>query len=76
MVFAEFCYKNKIDIPIVVSYFKKGQKEFIFDKPIKYSELMKKYETKEKAIEYLLARCNELGAMDTSEYKQTQKISA
>ncbi len=72
MVFAESCYKKKVDIPIVVSYFRKEQKVFVFDKPIKYSELLSKYETKEKAIEYLLNRCNELGAMDLSEYSKQQ----
>ncbi len=76
MVFAAACYKKNIDIPIVVSYFRKEQKEFIFDKPIKYSELIEKYDTKEKAVEFLLNRCNELGVMDISEYKISQKQSA
>ena len=73
MVFAESCYKKELDIPIVVSYFRKEQKIFVFDKPIKYSELMQKYQTKEKAIEYLLNRCNEIGAMDLSEYLSKQE---
>ncbi len=73
MVFAESCYKKSLDIPIVVSYFRKEQKVFVFDKPIMYSELMQKYQTKEKAIEYLLNRCNEIGAMDLSEYSPKQE---
>ena len=73
MVFAEACYKKKVDLPIVVSYFRKEQKVFVFDKPIKYSELMEQYQTKEQAIEYLLNRCNQLGAMDVSEYLPKQE---
>ncbi len=72
MVFAESCYKKSLDIPIVVSYFRKEQKVFVFDKPIMYSELMEKYQTKEKAIEYLLNRCNEIGSMNLSEYLPKQ----
>ncbi|MBE7081422.1 MAG: hypothetical protein E7372_02545 [Clostridiales bacterium] len=72
MVFAESCYKKSLDIPIVVSYFRKKQKVFVFDKPIKYSHLMQKCQTKEKAIEYLLNRCNEIGAMDLSEFLPKQ----
>ncbi len=68
MVFAESCYKKGVDIPIVVSYFRKEQKVYVFDKPINYSDLINKYQTKEKAIEYLLNRCNELGILDLSEY--------
>lgn len=69
MVFAEACSKKGIDIPIVVSYFKKNDKDFIFDKPIKYSELVSEFKTREKIIEYLLNRCNELGKMDLTNYK-------
>lgn len=67
-VFAEHALKRGIDLPVVVSYFRKNQKIFVFDKPIKYSELIEKYGDKEKAIEYLLNRCNELGVMDLREY--------
>lgn len=67
-VFAEHALKNGVDIPIVVSYFRKEQKIFVFDKPKKYSELLAEYGDREKIIEYLLSRCNELGVMDLSEY--------
>ncbi len=71
-VFAEAAYKKGVDIPIVVSYFKKNQKIFVFDKPIKYSELIKECGSKEKMIERLLNRCNQLGVMDLSEYQNEQ----
>lgn len=67
-VFAEHALKRGVDLPIVVSYFRKEQKIFVFDKPIKYSNLIAEYGNKEKVIEYLLNRCNELGVMDLSEY--------
>ncbi len=73
MVFAESCYKKGLDIPIVVSYFRKEQSVFVFDKPITYSELMNNYQTKEKAIDYLLNRCNEIGTMDLKEYLPKQE---
>ena len=34
-VFAEHALKRGIDLPVVVSYFRKNQKIFVFDKPIK-----------------------------------------
>ena len=72
-VFAEAAYKKGIDIPIVVSYFKKTEKIFVFDKPIKYSELISECGSKEKMIERLLNRCNERGVMDLSTYIKTEE---
>lgn len=63
LVYAEYAYKKGKDLPIVVSYFKKKEKKYIFDNPINYSQLMEKYKTKEQAINGLLQRCNELGKM-------------
>ena len=74
-VFAEHALKRGVDIPIVVSYFRKGQKIFVFDKPIKYSELIDKYGDKEKIVDYLLNRCNQLGVMDLSEYLQKEEVA-
>ena len=74
-VFAEHALKKGVDVPIVVSYFRKEQKIFVFDKPKKYSELIAEYGDKEKVIEYLLSRCNELGVMDLSEYLSEEKVA-
>ena len=71
-VFAEHALKRGVDLPIVVSYFRKKEKVFVFDKPIKYSQLLAEHGDKEKAIEYLLSRCNELGIMDLSAYKEQE----
>ncbi len=63
-VFAQTCLKKGVDVPIVVSYFKKNEKVFVFDNPIKYSQLLSECGSKEKIVERLLNRCNELGKMN------------
>ncbi len=74
-VFAEHALKKGVDIPIVVSYFRKNQKIFVFDKPQKYSELLVEHGNKEKVVEYLLNRCNQLGVMDLSSYTTEEKVA-
>ena len=63
VMLGDACLKEGIDVPIYVAYFKKKEKEYIFDKPIMYSELCKKYSTKEEKARVLCERCNELGKM-------------
>ncbi len=58
----EYALKNGVDVPIVVSYFKKTEKIYVFDKPIYFSEL-KKIGDKKEIAKLLLNRCNELGKM-------------
>ena len=52
-----------MDVPIYVTYFKKKEKVYIIDEPIMYSELCKKYSSKEEKAKALCERCNELGKM-------------
>lgn len=59
----EVALKRGIDLPIVVSYYVKKTNTYIFDQPIKYSELMKDGATKEQIADRLVKRCNELGKM-------------
>ncbi len=66
-VFAEYCYKKGVDLPIVVSYFKKKERVYIFDNPINYSVLLNECGTKDKMIDRLLKRCNDLGKMQFDE---------
>lgn len=63
VMLARLCYKKGIDVPIYVSYFKLNERQYVFDKPIFYSELIKKCANKEEIAEYLLERCNSLGKM-------------
>lgn len=63
VMLAEIAYKQGIDLPIYVSYFKKNEKQYVFDKPILYSNLVANGETREEVAKRLLDRCNELGKM-------------
>ena len=67
IVLAEVCKKKGMDIPIYVSYFRKKEKVYVFDKGVYYSELTKNGETKEEIIQKLLSRCNQLGKMELSQ---------
>lgn len=68
-VFAEACLKKGLDVPVVVSYFKKNEKVYIFDKTVMYSELVNECGSRENIIQRLLKRCNELGEMTEEDYK-------
>lgn len=67
IVLAQSLYKDGIDVPIYVAYFKPKEKKFIFDAPILYSELKSICGTKEEMANYLLKRCNALGNMKEGE---------
>lgn len=72
LVFAEYCYKKGIDVPIVVTYFQKEKRRYVIDAPIKYSALLKEHKTKEDIADKLLKRCNELGKMDFDKKEERQ----
>lgn len=61
VLLAEACYKEGIDVPIYVSYFKKKERIYIIDKPVMYSELYEKYKDKKLIAKVLCDRCNEIG---------------
>lgn len=63
VLIAQYCYQRGIDLNIYVSYFNPKTKIFIFDKPIKYSEVLKFNLTKEELAKKFLIRCNELGRL-------------
>ena len=62
-LFAEACLKKGIDLPIYVSYFTKSTRTYVFDAPVRYSEIKAKYGAKEEVAKALVGRCNELGKM-------------
>ncbi len=64
-LFAEFAGKRGVDVPVVVSYYRKGENTYIFDKPVPYSALVAQYETRDAIVKALLDRCNALGKMNT-----------
>ena len=67
VLLAEVCKKQGLDLPIYVSYFRKSDKTYRFDAPVKYSELSAKYKTRTEIARYLCNRCNELGKMNFDE---------
>lgn len=67
VVFANVCMRGGIDLPIYVSYFNKKKKIYLIDKPIRYSEILQKYKTKEEIAKALCERCNELGELTSDE---------
>ncbi len=74
VMLAEIAYKQGMDLPIYVSYFKKNEKQYIFDKPVLYSQLVANGETREEVAKRLLDRCNELGKM-TFETKKDEQVA-
>ncbi len=63
ILLAEKCLKQGIDAPIYVSYYRKSDNTYIFDKPVYCSELLKNGQSKEQIADELRLRCNELGKM-------------
>ncbi|MBQ7351281.1 MAG: hypothetical protein IJW59_00220 [Clostridia bacterium] len=59
----EACKRKDIDVPIYVAYYRKSDNTYIIDKPIKYSELVERWNTREEIADRLRLRCNELGKM-------------
>lgn len=74
VMLAEVALRKGIDLPIVVSYFKKEQKQYVFDCPIKFSQLKEKYQTKEQIANALLLRCNQLGKGEYAEQENKEVI--
>ena len=65
IMLAETCLKRGIDLLVYVTYYRKSDKVYIIDKPVKYSQLAQG-KTKEDIATTLLNRCNELGKMKFS----------
>lgn len=80
IVFAQYCFKKGIDVPIFVSYFKKKERIYVFDEPILFSALKEKFGSREEMVNFLLEKCNALGVKNVEEFfdektkKRVQKI--
>ena len=72
VLLCEQCKKEGIDVPVYVSYFKKKENVYIFDKPVMYSQISQG-KTREEISKELCLRCNELGKMDISSYVQNKE---
>lgn len=63
LFFAKTCYKRGIDVPIFVAYYSRKKNTTVIDKPIRYSELIAKYDglSDQEISKIMLDRCNQLG---------------
>lgn len=67
--------RKGIDASIYVSYYRKSDNVYIFDREVLYSNLLKEGLTKEELAEKLKNRCNELGQMKfTSQQESTEDL--
>ena len=72
---AEACKRKGIDVPVYVAYFKKKERKYIIDKPIRYSELCANGESKEAIARRLVERCNELGRMEFPQNEEKKAVN-
>lgn len=70
VMLAEKCFNSGIDVPIYACYFKKKERQYIFDAPAKYSELKAQFGDRNAIAKYLCERCNIIGKM---EFKKNSK---
>ncbi len=61
--FGKLALKRGIDLPIFVAYFRKSDRTYIIDSPVKFSELIKNGERRSEVAKKLCDRCNQLGQM-------------
>ena len=64
VLLTEKCLNSGIDVPIYVCYFKKKERQYIFDVPVKYSELKAQFGNRNAISEHLCMRCNTIGKME------------
>jgi len=64
---AELCEKRGIDLPIYVSYYRKSDRTYIFDAPVRYRNLVTTYTSRAAIAKHLCDRCNALGKMQIDE---------
>lgn len=67
VMLAEKCLNSNIDLPIYVCYFKKKERQYIFDASIKYSELKARFGSRNSIAEYLCMRCNMISKIEAEE---------
>lgn len=67
LMLAKICLKNGIDVPVYVSYYRKGERKYVVDKPIMLSELLAGGKSNDEIAKMLCDRCNELGRMKLEE---------
>ena len=70
VLLAEKCLQEGIDVPIYACYFKKKERQYIFDAPIYYSELKAQFGDRKAIAAHLCMRCNAMGKMNFPHVKK------
>ena len=70
LLICEQAYRDGHDLPIAVAYIKKEKNTCLVDAPIRYSQLLEKYQTREKIAQVLKDRCNELGRLEHTSFNK------
>ena len=65
VVLAHKLYQKGIDVPIYVAYYKVKENAYVFDKPIRFSEISAQCETRYEMAKLLMDRCNTIGSRST-----------
>lgn len=60
----EQCRRQGLDVPVYIAYYKKDEKQYIFDAPTTVGELLEQGLSREALAQQLCDRCNELGRME------------
>ena len=74
VLLAKLCYKEGIDLPIHLAYYKKSEKIYVIDKKIMYSQLVESGLSQEEIAKKLCDRVNELAELATKEVIEEDDI--
>lgn len=72
VMLAEKCLQNGIDVPIYACYYKKNERQYIFDAPVQYSQLKAQFGDRKAIAEYMCMRCNTVGKMQLDQPRKTK----
>ncbi len=72
IMFAHICLKKGLDVPLFVTYYKKSERLYMIDTPIRLSELFAGDPTADEVEKRLLDRCNSLGRGDYDKEKEAE----
>lgn len=76
IVFAQYCLRQGVDVPIFVSYCKKQERVYVFDKPVLFSQLKSQAQSRDEMVKFLLDKCNNLNNIDLTPYLSSDKNAA
>ena len=72
----DVCHRAGIDVPIYVAYFRKKDLTYFVDAPVRYSTLCADGATHQQIAERLVARCNEIGKLNPTEFPSNEREPA